>query len=121
MVGAGELRCEDPADRTDEQDAPSGLAQQGQHGLGGGDLSDHVDLELAAQVVQRQHLQRPGKADARVVDQSVQPAAGEVARDLVDGRVDRGGQRYVEDDDAKAPDAPARVAVSATSSTPAKT
>ena len=68
-----------------------------------GDLSDHVDLELASQVVERQHLERPGKADARVVDQSIQPAAGKVARDLVDGRVDRGGQRDVEDDDAQAP------------------
>ena len=45
----------------------------------------------------------PGKPTPGVVDQPIQPAAGKAARDLVDGRVDRGGQRDVEDDDAQAP------------------
>ena len=43
-----------------------------QHRLGDGDLAGQVDLDLAAEVVDRHRLQRAGQADAGVVDEAVE-------------------------------------------------
>ena len=51
-----------------------------QQRLGDGDLADHVDLELAAVVVERQRLDRALDGDPGVVDQPREPPAGRLAR-----------------------------------------
>ena len=102
VVGARERRREHAADRADEDDPPAGPAHERQHGLRGGDLADHVDLELAAQVVERQQLQRRREADARVVDQAIQSAAGEPARDARRRPRRSRGPSDIEDDDVQA-------------------
>jgi hypothetical protein len=90
-----DLRTARPAGahRADEDDAPGRLAQQRQRGLRDRDLPDDVDLELLAQVVGREHLERAGNADARVVDEPVEPAA-----DLGHRPLDRSGIGDVEGD-----------------------
>ncbi len=54
-------------------------AQRRQQRLRYGDLPEHVDVELLAQVVGVQHLEWPAVADAGVVDERVEPAGRGVA------------------------------------------
>jgi len=55
---------------------------------GHGELGDHVDLELAAELVERQELERAGGRDAGVVDERVELVGAK--------RLDLGGVRDVE-------------------------
>ena len=64
-----------PPDRADEDDSrPLGGAQRRQHRTGEGELADDVDLELLAQLVAGEQLERPREAETGVVDDSVEPA-----------------------------------------------
>ena len=60
-----------PGDRAHVDDAAARRAQRRQAELRHPQLPDDVHLELAAQLVRRQELERPGNRDARVVDQPV--------------------------------------------------
>ena len=51
---------------------PRDARSRGEHGLRDGELADHVDLELAAQLVQWQSFKRPADHDAGVVDDGVE-------------------------------------------------
>ena len=55
---------------------PRALADRRQHRLGDRDLAGQVDLDLAAEVLDRQRLQRARDGDAGVVDEPVEAAAG---------------------------------------------
>ena len=80
VVGAEHRHRHPAADRADEDDPAAGGADRGQHRLRDRDLGDQVDLELAAEVVDRQRLQRPRDRDAGVVDQAVEAGAVRVLR-----------------------------------------
>ena len=53
---------------------PSAAADLRQHRLGHRHVGDEVDLELVAEVVERDRLQRAGDGDAGVVDEAVEAA-----------------------------------------------
>ena len=59
-------------DRRDVHDPPARAAQRGQARLRDRELGDDVDLELAAQLVQRHVFERSADRDARVVDEPVE-------------------------------------------------
>ena len=86
-----------PPIELDVHDPPARGAQLGQERLRHGDLPDQVDLELAAEVVDRLVLERRRDGDARVVDE-----AGEAATACLLHRVrrrrDRPGVGDVEDE-----------------------
>ena len=71
-VGRGEGHRDAPADGGEEDDAPVRGAQRGQQRLRDGDLPEHVDVELRAQVVGVNQLKRAAVADAGVVDERVE-------------------------------------------------
>ena len=79
---------------------PRAPADQRQHRLGHRDLGGQVDLELAAEVVQRQRLQRPGDGDAGVVDEAVEAAPG-LGADPLGGGGDLLGDGDVEEQRAQ--------------------
>ena len=56
--------------------AAAGAADRRQHRLGDRDVGDQVDLDLAAEVLDRHRLQRARDRDAGVVDEAVEAAAG---------------------------------------------
>ena len=72
VVGARHRRGHAAAEAGDEDHAAPRLPQLGQHGLRHGHLADQVHLHLAAQLVQREALDRPAHHDARVVHHGVQ-------------------------------------------------
>ena len=74
VVGAVEREGDAAADRGDEDDAAAGRADRRQHRLGDGDLGGQVDLDLAAEFLQRQRLQRARDGDAGVVDEALEAA-----------------------------------------------
>ena len=51
---------------------PRAAADRGEQRLGDGDVAGQVDLDLAAEVVDRQRLQRARDGDAGVVDEAVE-------------------------------------------------
>ena len=75
VVGAEHLDRHQAADRGDEDDPATGGADRGQHRLRHRDLGGEVDVELTAEVLDRQRLQRPRDRDAGVVDQAVEAGA----------------------------------------------
>ena len=85
VVGGEEGKRPPAADRGHEDDPAAGGADHLEQRLGHRDLADHVDLELAPQLVELQRLDRPGDGDARVVDQCRQPPAGRLADPLGGG------------------------------------
>ena len=58
---------------------PRARRKRRQQRLGDGDLTEHVDLELPAQILRRDELERPAEADASVVDERVQAGPGRAA------------------------------------------
>ena len=80
-VGAEERQRAPAGDRADDDDAALRGPQRREHRLGDGELADDVDLELAAELVERQVLERRGDRDARVVDEPVEPRRSVRARD----------------------------------------
>jgi len=77
VVRPGELDGDLPADRADEDHPAAGAAQQREHRLRDGDLTDHVDLELLAQLVDGKDLQRAGDARSGIVDDGVEACVTE--------------------------------------------
>jgi len=76
-----------PIEPTD--DPPVRAAEQGQCRLRDGHLPEDVDLQQPAQVVSGEGFQRGGKPDAGVVDDAVEPGAGQLALDRGERRRDR--------------------------------
>ncbi len=79
----GKLRCrvggcpsgdQSPVYGGDVDDAAPTGAKQRKHGSSHSQRAEHVDLELAAEFIERDRLERTGHHDARVVDQSPQRA-----------------------------------------------
>jgi len=80
-VGSGERHRDAAADGRDEDDPSASGAQRGQHRLRDGDLADDVDVELAANVVDGNQLERTADADPGVVDERVESTrAGAASR-----------------------------------------
>ena len=73
-VGAEKRKRAPAGDRADEDDAPARAAQVRQERLRHGDLTDHVDLELATELLERDELERDRNRDPRVVDERVELA-----------------------------------------------
>jgi hypothetical protein len=72
VVGAAARERQPPAHRGDVDDrARAGLAHPRQHELGEAQETEHVGLELAADRVHRQRLERTRERVARVIDQHV--------------------------------------------------
>ena len=69
-----------PRDRADQDDAAAGRPHGGQKRLRDRELADDVDLELAAELVERQVLERRRDGDAGVVDEAVEPLADHAGR-----------------------------------------
>src|SRR5690606_923364 len=82
-VRAGEREGEEPGDRADENDAARVTAEEREERLRDGDLADHVDLELAAQLFGREELERAGDRDPGVVDEPRESGAALALRDAV--------------------------------------
>ena len=78
-IGSGERHRHSPADGGDEHDPPARGAQGGQQRLRDGDLAEHVDVELLAQVVRMDQLERAAVADAGVVDERVEATGRRLA------------------------------------------
>ena len=74
---------DEAGDRRDVHDPPAGAAQRRQAGLDHGELRDRVDLELAAQLVERHVLERARDRDPGVVDEPVEPLSSRSAADVV--------------------------------------
>jgi len=55
---------------------------------GHGDQTDHVDLQLSPQIVQRDEFQRAGNGDAGVIDQSGQARVADGVADRLGGSSD---------------------------------
>ena len=92
-----ERRCgEEPCDRAGGQDAAASPAQQRQERLRHGDLADHVHLELAPEVVDRQALERATHRDARVIEEAPETGVPDGRRDAGDGGADLFRVRHVE-------------------------
>jgi hypothetical protein len=90
-----EKRQRAPAgDRADVDDAPLRTAQLRQEGLRDRELADQVHLELPAELVERQELERHRDGDAGVVDETVNGVVAEPLR----RRRDRGRVGDVEHD-----------------------
>ncbi len=104
MFGGAERTAEgqgDPtAHRADGDHSAVGGPQHRQHGLGHGELAEHIDLVLPTPLVQRNELDRSGHADSGVVDQRVETAQtfgdlgdpagiGDVELDRGDGLAER--------------------------------
>ncbi len=73
--GASERHRHASADRGNEHDPPVRAAQRRQQRLRDGHLREHVDIELPAQVLVRDQLERAADADAGVVDERVEATA----------------------------------------------
>ena len=97
VVGAEHLDRHQAADRGVEDDAAAGRADRRQHRLGDGDVGGQVDLELAAEVGDRQRLERARDRDPGVVDQPVEACSVALLGDAVGRRGDLLGARDVED------------------------
>ena len=69
-----------PGDRPDEHDPAARRPDGGRQRLGHRELADDVHLELAAELVERQVLERRGDRDAGVVDEPVQTLADRLPR-----------------------------------------
>src|SRR5690349_24260286 len=76
-------------DRSHIHDAAARLPQQGKQRLSDGDLPDHVDFQLPAQLVQWNELERTSYRNPGVVDQSVKSALAYVMPDSLSDRCDR--------------------------------
>src|SRR5690606_28824511 len=89
---------EEPGDRADENDAARVTAEEREERLRDGDLADHVDLELAAQLFGREELERAGDRDPGVVDEPRESGAALALRDAVRRPGDRVGIRHIQTD-----------------------
>jgi hypothetical protein len=83
VVGSAKGHRHATADRAEEDDPAAGAANQRQHRLRHRDLRDQVDLELFAQVIERDRLQRRHHRHPSVVDQAVQTASAHHPADLL--------------------------------------
>ncbi len=88
-VGAVDRQHQPPPDRADIDDPSVAAPDQRQEGLGHGERTDQVDLELHPEVLERLELERGRLDDARVVDQRGQAPLTHGIRDGCDGRSDR--------------------------------
>ena len=88
-VGAEQRDGDLAADRADVDDPPARGAQLRQERLRDGDLADQVDLDLAAEVVDRLVLDRRGDGDAGVVDEAGEAAPPVASRTVARRRGDR--------------------------------
>ena len=90
-VRAEERQCAPAPDRAHQDDAPPRASQRGKERLRDGDLPDDVHLELAAELVERDELERRRDRDPGIGDEAV-----ELAADHLGGRSDLPGIRHVE-------------------------
>ena len=102
---------------------PRGAADRRQHRLGHRDLGGQVDLDLAAEVLDRDRLQRARDRDAGVVDEAVEAAPAARLADCARRGGDLRGVGDVEQQRVPAAPSPPARSDSASSSlrTPAKT
>ncbi len=82
-VGPHEGGRDEAADRGDVDDPALVRAQHRQHRLGHGDVADQVDLELLADVVEVEELERPRVGAAGVVDERRRARAPRVRSRIV--------------------------------------
>jgi hypothetical protein len=78
-IGAEKRERAAPGDRADVHDAAASGPQVGQERLRDRDLADQVHLELMAQLLQRQELERHRDCDPGVVDEALQRAFAELS------------------------------------------
>ncbi len=70
---AAKRQRESPGDGADVDDAPLRCANEWQERLRDRELSRHVDVELRAELIDRQKLERPEKPDARIIHEPSEP------------------------------------------------
>jgi hypothetical protein len=97
VVGRAEGHRHAAADRADEDDPPASRADLRQQRLGHRDLGDQVDLELVAQVVELDRLQRRHHRNAGVVDEAVEAGRADLRPDPLCRRGELPGVGHVED------------------------
>ena len=88
LYGREPGRRDAAADRADVHDAAVPGAEQRDRGLRERDDAEEVDVEHPAPVFFADVLDRAADADARVVDERLEAAVADLARDLVDARGD---------------------------------
>lgn len=89
MVRAGQWKGDAATNRADEDDAAAGGANQRQHRLGHRDLTGQIDLDLTAEVLDRDRLQRAGNRNAGVVDQTVETGIAQLGTEQLGSRRNR--------------------------------